>query len=140
MEIENSRNKGVKVLSKYTDSKQATLFEEMIFENSKNEEDYLKNVHHISNEISKDTDFKHIENIIINKKLDWEQECFDKIRSKIQEQDNFIQNPFNIAKGVLTCKCGSDRVFSYSKMTRSGDEAMTTFAECVKCKRKWTQS
>lgn len=78
---------------------------------------------------------------ILNEDELWNHECFEKIANKITEQDNFIVNPFNIEKGVLKCnKCNSDRVYSYSKMTRSSDESITTFAQCVSCKSKWTQS
>jgi len=69
----------------------------------------------------------------------WGHECFNKIKAKIEEQDDFIMNPYEVTKGVVECtKCGSDRVFSYSKQTRSSDEGMTVFCQCVKCKAKWT--
>jgi DNA-directed RNA polymerase subunit M/transcription elongation factor TFIIS len=71
----------------------------------------------------------------------WGHECFLKICTKIEEQDNFITNPIEVSKGVAVCKkCGSDRVFSYSKQTRSSDEGITTFCQCVVCKSKWTNS
>ena len=56
------------------------------------------------------------------------------------EQDNFIENPFEIEEGVLECKCGSKRVFSYQKQSRSADEPMSTYATCVACKNKWIYS
>jgi DNA-directed RNA polymerase subunit M/transcription elongation factor TFIIS len=58
----------------------------------------------------------------------------------IDEQDDFIENPFEIEEGVIECRCGSKRVFSFSKQTRSADEPMTTYAECVQCGSKWTYS
>jgi len=138
--MEEQRSKGITVLSKVLkNKKKINKIEELLF-NSSNQLDYKRNLYQVTVEIMNDKDLDDICMMIQAKNLGWNQKCFDDIRNKILEQDSFIQNPFNIAKGVLTCKCGSDRVFSYSKMTRSGDEAMTTFAECVKCKKKWTQS
>ena len=34
-------------------------------------------------------------------------------------------------------KCGSDNVYSESRQTRSGDEAMTIFYTCLNCGQKW---
>ena len=80
----------------------------------------------------------NIRDLIKNRKYEWESPCFDTQRLQIQEQDDFIENPFEVMEGVLECKCGSKRVFSYTKQTRSADEPMTTFAECAVCKSKWT--
>ena len=79
-----------------------------------------------------------IKSLIKNRRYEWDSPCFDKERMQIQEQDDFIENPVEIVEGVLECKCGSKRVFSYTKQTRSADEPMTTFAECAVCKSKWT--
>ena len=73
-------------------------------------------------------------------KLGWNNEAFETIKGKIKEQDDFIVKPFAVEEGVLECKCGSKRVFSYSKQVRSADEPMTTFASCMSCKKKWTYS
>jgi len=74
-------------------------------------------------------------------KTGWNHPTFDDIRFKREEQDNFIENPFEVEEGVLECgKCGSMRVFSFTKQTRSADEPMTTFAECIACGKKWTYS
>jgi DNA-directed RNA polymerase subunit M/transcription elongation factor TFIIS len=35
------------------------------------------------------------------------------------------------------CVCGSKRIKTTLVQTRSGDEASTVFAECVKCHKKW---
>lgn len=57
-----------------------------------------------------------------------------------QEQDNFIIQPFEVYEGVITCNCGSSRVYSYQKQSRSADEPMSTYATCMKCKNKWVYS
>jgi DNA-directed RNA polymerase subunit M/transcription elongation factor TFIIS len=56
------------------------------------------------------------------------------------EQDNFIIQPFEIVEGITECKCGSKRVYSFTKQTRGGDEISTTFNECLSCKSKWSYS
>lgn len=68
----------------------------------------------------------------------WNHECFTKEHTNLLEQDDFIENPFEIAEGVIQCNCGSRRVFTFSKQVRSGDEGYTTFAECMACKSKWS--
>ena len=55
-----------------------------------------------------------------------------------EEQDDFIVNPFQIEEGIVECRCGSKRVYSYSKQCRSGDEGVTSFHQCLKCKAKWS--
>ncbi len=70
----------------------------------------------------------------------WCHTSFDTSSIQLTEQDDFIENPFEVEEGVLECKCGSKRVFSYSKQTRGADEPMTTFAICVSCNAKWTYS
>lgn len=76
---------------------------------------------------------------INNKKTGFNHPFYDTISTVIKEQNDFIKNPFlNIEKGVIKCKkCNSERVFSYAKQTRSGDEATSVFCECVECKSKW---
>jgi DNA-directed RNA polymerase subunit M/transcription elongation factor TFIIS len=104
------------------------------------EENYIDNVYQIIGDINKFSTSKILSNIK-HRRIGSEHPCFDEIRDKINEQDEFIKNPFKVEEGVLECnKCGSKRVYSYSKQTRSGDESSTTFANCVKCGAKWTYS
>jgi len=70
----------------------------------------------------------------------WQNNYFNDLIDKEIEQDNFLIKPIEIEEGVLECKCGSKRVFSYQKQCRGGDESSTTFAECVACKSKWIYS
>ena len=63
---------------------------------------------------------------------------FNNIKLIIEEQDKFIIKPFEVEEGVLECyKCGSNKTYSYTKQTRSGDEATTVFAVCTQCGDKW---
>ena len=71
----------------------------------------------------------------------WNHVNFNEIIFRQKEQDDFIVTPFEVAEGVLKCpKCSHMKTFSFSKQTRSADEPMTTFSQCVKCKHKWTYS
>ena len=66
---------------------------------------------------------------------------FKEIFQRLEEHDDFIINPFEVEEGCTECKkCGSKRVFTYTKQIRSSDEPMTTFAKCVQCKISWTYS
>ena len=76
-----------------------------------------------------------------SKKYGWNSDFFLVRKGWVEENDNFIMNPFVVEEGVLTCsKCGGNRTYSYSKQTRSSDEPMSTFAQCMNCKFKWVYS
>jgi len=62
---------------------------------------------------------------------------FSEVRDSIEEQQSFIENPFEVDEGVLECKCGSRRTISFSKQIRCGDEGTTVFAKCVDCGKTW---
>ena len=64
-------------------------------------------------------------------------DCFSEVRQSINEQHNFIENPFEVEEGVLECKCGSRKTISFSKQIRCGDEGTTVFAKCVTCGATW---
>lgn len=67
----------------------------------------------------------------------WNDPSFEKFLNSEKEEDNFLETPLTVAEGALKCKCGSKRIFSFSKQTKSGDESTTVFALCSKCKSKW---
>jgi DNA-directed RNA polymerase subunit M/transcription elongation factor TFIIS len=58
----------------------------------------------------------------------------------VNEMRDYIRKPLEVEEGVITCRCGSKRVFSYQKQTRGCDESSTTFAQCAKCGQQWTYS
>jgi DNA-directed RNA polymerase subunit M/transcription elongation factor TFIIS len=58
----------------------------------------------------------------------------------VNEMRDYIQKPLEVEEGVITCRCGSKRVFSYQKQTRGCDESSTTFAQCAQCGQQWTYS
>ena len=79
-------------------------------------------------------------NIIRSRKYGWSNECYCSEVSTIREQRDFIQNPPQVAEGVLSCpKCGSNKVYSQSRQSRSSDEGMNVNAKCTKCGKVWSQ-
>jgi DNA-directed RNA polymerase subunit M/transcription elongation factor TFIIS len=103
--------------------------------------EYKRNLYQVVGDILSGTKLATILSTIKEEKIGWKHPCFENISNRINEQNEFIVNPFNVEEGVLKChKCGSKRVFSYNKMTRSSDESTSTFAQCIACKAKWVNS
>jgi DNA-directed RNA polymerase subunit M/transcription elongation factor TFIIS len=72
----------------------------------------------------------------------WSHPTFDMEKKKIDEENDFIECPYDVAEGVLKCgKCGCKKIFSFSKQTRSMDEPTTVFARCSnkECGHKWCE-
>jgi DNA-directed RNA polymerase subunit M/transcription elongation factor TFIIS len=69
--------------------------------------------------------------------LIWNDSSFETLMKIEKEEDEFLETPLEVAEGAIKCKCGSERVFSFSKQTRGGDESTTVFALCSTCKSKW---
>ena len=102
--------------------------------------DPLQNIYCIAYDLKRGISTDKILSCLKDKKILWKDPSFNNYKQKIQEQDEFIENPFEVEEGVLECRCGSKRVFSYSKQTRSSDEPCTVFAQCMACKKQWTQN
>lgn len=100
---------------------------------------YKEIIYQIIGDFVTKKNIKDVLQSIKENKIRWDHSCFEKIKFRQNEQDDFIVNPFEVEEGALECKkCGSKRTFSYSKQVRSCDEPMTTFAQCISCKAKWT--
>ena len=75
------------------------------------------------------------------KQVNWEHPMFDDAKKRLEEHDDYLVNPFEVAEGVVECtKCGSMRTFSCQKQCRGSDEPMTTFSRCVECGHTATYS
>ena len=136
------REVGKKALrSCITIEKNIIIIENNIFEKYKEEELYKTVIYDVVTYIKKGTKLQEVLKIIKDGNTGWNHQEFNDVKFKQQEQDDFIINPFQVEEGVLKCpKCSQFRTFSYSKQTRSADEPMTTFANCMNCKYKWTYS
>lgn len=143
------------VLNKITN---INMIEKYVFETSQEqthdteqelENIYLQNIYQVVGDISNGTKLKDILSNIKKGKLGWDHSAFNEIQNRIDEQDGFIENPFQVEEGIFQCKaidkktgknCGSKRVFSYTRQVRSCDEGTSTFITCVQCGSKWVYS
>jgi transcription elongation factor S-II len=67
------------------------------------------------------------------------QELFPKNwESIIQKRENNIKSKDYMEESVYVCKrCKEKKCFSYQLQTRSADEPMTTFVNCMNCGLRW---
>jgi DNA-directed RNA polymerase subunit M/transcription elongation factor TFIIS len=148
--MEEIRDKGKIILKTVLSKEQnVNIFEKNIYDSTlknlkkyENFDDmYIFNIYQtIVNINKKNLSLQELIKIIKDNKLTWNSEHYKNIYEKEIEQDNFLIKPFEIEEGVLECKCGSKRVYSYSKQSRSADEPMSTYATCMSCKNKWVYS
>ena len=118
----------------------AKILEKYIHKVSAKNDEY-EIIYQTVGDIIKNINIKIILENIKKEIVGWKHPTFKQISERIEEHDEFIINPFEVEEGVTECKkCGSKRVFTYTKQVRSSDEPMTTFARCVKCKSNWTYS
>lgn len=143
------RERGIQCMSLLLKNEQnINIFDKNIYEYVSNkyedeeeiEKNYLYCIYEVISLIKEGNKLKDIINDIKNSNLEWKNKFYNDLMNEEIEQDNFIENPFEIEEGVLECKCGSKRVFSYQKQSRSADEPMSTYATCVACKNKWIYS
>jgi DNA-directed RNA polymerase subunit M/transcription elongation factor TFIIS len=155
--MESFRKKGIDALQTVLKiEKNISIIERNLFNSTTKElkknqiiEDvYNHNLYQIIEDIQEGVKLKEILNNIKNKKIQWNHPNFDTIRTIIKEQNDFIENPFEVGEGVFQCKafddktnkaCESKRVFSYTKQDRSCDEGTSVYCECVKCGAKWRE-
>ena len=115
--------------------------EKNIFQVSNDDENIYKNItFQVVNDIRNGKKLPEVLNDIKNFKVNWKHSSLNEYIQEEIEQDNFIIQPFEIVEGLTECKCGSKRVYSFTKQTRGGDEISTTFNECLSCKSKWSYS
>ena len=60
------------------------------------------------------------------------------IEAKILKDKNKFENNVEASTDTFTCrKCKQNKCTFYSLQTRSSDEAMTTFVQCLTCGNRW---
>jgi DNA-directed RNA polymerase subunit M/transcription elongation factor TFIIS len=149
------RDKGLSALSTVLKQQQnIRIIEKHIYDfsckeaNKDIEQIYKLNIFQTVGDIMNGEKLKELIENIKNGNLGWSHPAFKHMQNMIDEQNDFIENPFAVEEGVLECKardkdgvvCGSKRVFSYQRQVRSADEPMTTFASCCQCGTKWQYS
>lgn len=71
----------------------------------------------------------------------WDHPCFDSVRDRVARTEMFIENPYELSEGVVSCsKCGNNKNYVSTKQTRRADESSTTYYSCPKCGNKGAYS
>ena len=137
---ENYRTKGKLALGLHiNNSDYINLVENEIFNKSLTTDEYKLIILESISLLKQNTPIDKLHADIKENKYLYGHSRFDNIRRRIQEYNNFIIKPFEVDEGVLTCnKCNSNKTYSYTKQTRSGDESTTVFAICSNCNARWT--
>jgi DNA-directed RNA polymerase subunit M/transcription elongation factor TFIIS len=132
---------GINILNSVLKSdKNSKIFERNIRNISVSNDNYKTILYQTMVELTEGKNKKDVLSNLKKLKMGWHHSTFKILKEKLDEQDDFTENPFEVEEGVIECKCGSHRVYSYSKQCRGSDEPMTTFAQCIQCKNKWTYS
>jgi DNA-directed RNA polymerase subunit M/transcription elongation factor TFIIS len=113
---------------------------EKVAKGREEEDDYKCAIYQVLSDVQAQKSIKDIYRSIRVGELGWKHHSFCAMAQRIAEQNEFIENPFEVEEGVHTCqKCGSKRVFSYNKQVMGGDEGTSVFCECVACHCKWKE-
>ena len=100
-----------------------------------------KYVYQVIGDILQGKPTEEIKKNIMTKKIGWKHPNYNNIQNLINEHDEYMLHPFDVADGVIQCpRCKSMKTFSNQLQCRSGDEMMTTFSKCVICNYEWTYS
>ena len=120
--------------------KNINLFEKIVYNLAlNNSNNYFEIIYDVCGDILKKKSLKKIFKELELEKYQFNTEEFNKFRNEQQEQDEFVENPFEVSEGVLECKCGSNKTISYPLQTRSGDEKTSVYVCCVQCGKKWVE-
>ena len=136
------RKTGIAALSTVLNNqKNINIIERAVYQNTKIEVDYKMIIYQSISDIQGGASIKDTFRMIKDRKMGWNHHSYHIMSQRINEQNDFIENPFEVEEGVHQCRgCGSKRVFSYSKQVRSSDEGTSVFCECVACHIKWKES
>jgi DNA-directed RNA polymerase subunit M/transcription elongation factor TFIIS len=123
-----------------TNKKHINTLEKAIFILSKKDETVYKQIlYEIATKLIHNKSMQNIAKIMKKQKYGFNDHTFDQVKKILKEEDDFVENPFEVSEGVLTCKCGSNKTMSYPMQTRSSDEKTSVFVCCVKCGKKWVE-
>ncbi len=133
------RKKGILALNiVFKNQKNIKKLENLIHDLSTSQDDYSLIVLEIIDCKRNKLSTKQIYEKLKNNNIQFNTKEFFNYQKEIDELDDFLNNPFEVDEGVLTCnKCGSNKTYSYTKQTRGGDESTTVFAMCSNCQARW---
>lgn len=132
--------KNITVIEKHIHDRSEQMMKDEGDDDDTLEDVYKRNIYQVTGDILSGNKLKPLLSSIKEGKLGWNHSTFNDVIFRIKEQDDFIVNPFEVEEGVLECRCGSRRVFSYSKQCKSNDEPTSTIAQCMACKARWTDN
>lgn len=154
--MEGIRQNSIKVFSRYLKKdNNVTILEDCIYKyclkkyNKNIEKHYRNIIFQVTNDLHQKIELTDIISSIKKDKIGWNHSVFKDIQNKLDEQDNFIENPFEVEEGVQQCKaynkktgkvCNSKRVIYYQRQERGADEPMTTYNTCYSCGTSWKYS
>ena len=133
------RNKGLLALNiVFKNKNNIKKLENLIHDLSTSQDDYSLIILEIIDYKRNKLTTKQIYEKLKNNNIQFNTEEFFNYQKEIDELDDFLNNPFEVDEGVLTCnKCSSNKTYSYTKQTRGGDESTTVFAMCSNCQARW---
>ena len=91
--------------------------------------------------LSRDISIKHLCQTMTHREMFAER--YTQADAELQQEFEHLHGIIELEDrpdGMLVCgKCKSKKTSYYELQTRSGDEPMTVFAQCFKCKNHWRQ-
>ena len=69
----------------------------------------------------------------------WNHAKFNNARKEFYTIIFIISRKDRVAEGILECKCRSKKIISTQVQSRSRDEAMSIFAKCFVCEKRWKE-
>ena len=124
----------------FSNSNNIMLFEELITEKSGNDIERKTNIIYELCGLAIHYTVQECYDMIKEDRIMWNLDIFkDDIEEERVEMD-FVDHPFESVDSIMECNCGSKRVLSFSRQTRSSDEGATIFLKCMECKRSWVES
>lgn len=84
--------------------------------------------------------YEKVFNARVDDDVVWNLPQFKHFNKEEMEYEKYIISPHDVEEGVLIChKCGCKKIVSFSRQVRSGDEPMSVFASCTKCRNQWVE-
>ena len=123
----------------FKNKKNVDMFDNLIYKKYGNSVEYINCIYQLSGMVN-DYSVKECYDLIKNDEIKWNLPIYKENKIEEEEEFNFVEHPFEAVDSIMECKCGSKKILSFAKQTRSADEGMTVFLKCLDCNRKWVES